>query len=78
MKTQQKVLKAEPVSSTQVTRVAKVLPANRSTEPTSDLSKQVVPWHLRAVLNASEAVLEPYRGIAKAVVPAVSSAQAVQ
>ena len=36
-------------------------------QPTSDFKQQAVPWHLQAVLNASDAVLEPPRGIAKAV-----------
>ena len=36
-------------------------------QPTSDFKHLVVPWHLQAVLNASDAVLEPPRAIAKAV-----------
>lgn len=32
-------------------------------QPTSDFKQQEVPWHLQAVLNASEAVLEPPRGM---------------
>lgn len=53
-------------------------------QPTSDFKQQEVPWHLQAVLNASDAVLEPPRGIAKAVtnvakaVTNVSTAQTQQ
>ena len=36
-------------------------------QPTSDFKQQAVPWHLQAVLNASDAVLEPPRDIAKVV-----------
>ena len=48
-------------------------------QPTSDFKQQAVPWHLQAVLNASDAVLESPRGIAKVVtnvgkvVPSVST-----
>ena len=35
-------------------------------QPTSDFKHLTVPWHLQAVLNASDAVLEPPIGIAKA------------
>lgn len=36
-------------------------------QPTRDFKHQQVPWHLQAVLNASDAVLEPPRAIAKVV-----------
>lgn len=42
-------------------------------QPTSDFKQQAVPLHLQAVLNASDAVLEPPRAIAKVVTTQVSS-----